>query len=191
MVMMKSTQGEFPPLPPSDESSSFLPERRRHNREFTIARTFKAPRELVFAAWTEQQHLKQWFGPKGFTIPISHLNLVPNGAFHYCLRASNGVEMWGKWIFREIVPPERIVFVNTFSNKHGNLTRHPYVPNWPLEMLTTSTFTEDNGKTTIRLQWTPHNANAAEQRTFDTMHEAMAQGWTGTFDQLDDYLITL
>jgi uncharacterized protein YndB with AHSA1/START domain len=99
--------------------------------------------------------------------------------------------MWGKWIFREIVPPERIVFVNTFSNKHGNLTRHPYVPNWPLEMLTTSTFTEDNGKTTIRLQWTPHNANAAEQRTFDTMHEAMAQGWTGTFDQLDDYLITL
>jgi len=174
-----------------DAAAPFLPERRKHNREFTIARIFNAPRELVFAAWTQQQHLKLWFGPKGFTIPISHLNLVPNGAFHYCLRAPNGVEMWGKWIFMEIVPPERIVLVNTFSNKHGNITRHPYVPNWPLEMLTTTTLIEDGGKTALSLQWTPLHANDAEQRTFDTMHEAMTQGWTGTLDQLDDYLVTL
>ena len=174
-----------------DAAAPFQPERRKHNREFTIARIFNAPRELVFAAWTQQQHLKLWFGPKGFTIPISHLNLVPNGAFHYCLRAPNGVEMWGKWIFMEIVPPERIVLVNTFSNKHGNITRHPYVPNRPLEMLTTTTLIEDGGKTALSLQWTPLHANDAEQRTFDTMHEAMTQGWTGTLDQLDDYLVTL
>jgi uncharacterized protein YndB with AHSA1/START domain len=178
-------------LTASDESAPSLPERRKHNRVFAIARIFNAPRDLVFSVWTEPQHLKLWFGPKDFTIPISHLNLVPGGAFHYCLRASNGVEMWGKWIFKEIAPPERILFVNTFSNKHGNITRHPYVANWPLEMLTSATFTEVNGKTTIYLQWTPINANAAEQRTFDTMHDAMNQGWTGTFDQLDDYLVTL
>jgi uncharacterized protein YndB with AHSA1/START domain len=178
-------------IPSDGDAAPFRPERRRHNREFTISRTFKASRDLVFAVWTEQQHLKQWFGPKGFTIPISQINLVRGGAFHYCMRAANGSEMWGKWTFQEIEPPSRIVFVSTFSNKHGNITRHPYVPGWPLEVLTTTTFIEDHRKTTIHLQWTPLHANAAEQRIFDTMHEAMNQGWTGTFDQLDDYLVTL
>jgi len=172
-------------------AAPFHPERRKHSRDFTILHTFDAPRELLFAVWTEQQHLKHWFGPKGFTIPISHLNLVPNGAFHYCMRAANGVEMWGKWIFREIVPPERVVLVNTFSNKHGNITRHPYVPDWPLELLTILTFTEVDGQTLLRLKWTPLHATAAEQHTFNSMHEAMTQGWTGTFDQLAEHLATL
>jgi uncharacterized protein YndB with AHSA1/START domain len=174
-----------------DAIASFRPERRKHNREFVITRIFDAPRELVFAAWTEQQHLKQWFGPKGFTIPISNLNLVPGGAFHYCMRASNGVEMWGKWIFREIVPPKRIVLVNTFSNKHGNLTRHPYVPTWPLEMLTTTTLIEDEGKTGVKIAWTPVHASKAEQKMFDSMHDEMTQGWNGTLDQLAEYLTTI
>lgn len=160
-------------------------------KPFAISRLFDAPRELVFAVWTEQQHLKHWFGPSGFTIPISHLNLVPGGVFHYCMRAPNGVEMWGKWIFQEIVPPERIVLVNTFSNKHGNLTRHPYVPDWPLEIFTTTKLTEEDGKTAVHLEWAPINASAAEQKTFDSMHDAMTQGWNGTFDQLAGYLATL
>ena len=172
-------------------AAPFHPERRKHSRDFNITRTFAVPREQLFAAWTEQQHLKHWFGPQGFTIPVSHLNLVPNGAFHYCMRAANGVEMWGKWIFREIVSPERVVLVNTFSNKHGNITRHPYVAGWPLELLTILTFTEAGGQTLLHLKWTPLHATAVEQKTFDSMHEAMTQGWTGTFDQLTEYLTTL
>jgi uncharacterized protein YndB with AHSA1/START domain len=173
------------------ESTPSHPKPEDRPNEFTISRLFDAPRGLLFALWTEQDHLKHWFGPSGFTIPVSHLNLVPGGAFHYCMRAPNGVEMWGKWIFREIVPPQRIVFVNTFSDKHGNLTRHPYVSDWPLEMLTASAFAEQDGKTALHLSWTPLHATAAEEKTFSCMHEAMTQGWNGTFDQLAAYLATL
>ena len=175
-------------MSPSDENlAPSLP----GQREFVITRLFEAPRERVFQAWTQEEHLKQWFGPAGFTIPVCRLNLVPGGVFHYCLRAPNGVEMWGKWVFQQIVPPEKIVLINTFSNKHGNLTRHPYVADWPLEMLTTTTLAEEDGKTHLTIAWRPIDATAAEQKNFDSMHGAMTQGWNGTFDQLAAYLSTL
>ena len=88
----------------------------------------------------------------------------------------------------EIAAPERIVWVNSFSDEEGNLTRHPASPTWPLEMLTTVTFTEEKGKTTVTVRWIPLNATPEEQKTFDGTQEGMRQGWTGTFDQLTRYL---
>jgi len=174
----------------SDESQSAhsYAEPDAESQAFAISRRFDALKQQVFAAWTEEEHLRNWFAPNGFTIPVCRLNLVPGGMFHYCMRAPNGVEMWGKWVFQEIEAPNRIVFVNTFSNKHGNLTRHPYVPEWPLEILTTTTLSEEDGETTVRLESVPVNASAAEQKVFAGMHEAMTQGWNGTFNQLAAYL---
>jgi len=176
-------------MSPSDESTDarFHVERTADTTEFVISRLFDAPREQVFRMWTEAEHLRNWFGPSGFKIPVSYLNLVPGGAFHYCMRTPGGSEMWGKWVFQEIETPQWIVLVNTFSNKHGNITRHPYVPDWPLEMLTTVTFTEQEDKTLVKIVWLPINPTAAEQRMFDTMHDEMAKGWNGTFDQLAAY----
>ena len=96
--------------------------------------------------------------------------------------------MWGKFVYREIVVPERIVLVNSFSDEKGGLTRHPFSPTWPLEMLSTTTFTEQAGKTTMTLQWCPLSPTEAERKTFDTSHDGMRQGWTGTLDQLAEYL---
>ena len=157
-------------------------------QEFVLTRTFDFPIEKLFAAWTTEQALKLWFAPKGFTIPIHRLNLVPGGQFHYCMRASNGVEMWGKWTFRAIIPNEKITFVNTFSNKHGNITRHPYVHDWPLELLSTTIFTEQQGKTQLELRWIPIDPTQIERKTFESMHDNMTQGWKGTLDQLEEYL---
>jgi uncharacterized protein YndB with AHSA1/START domain len=180
-------------MSPSDERTSpeFHPHSDAEAGAFSISRIFEVPREFLFAAWTQEQHLKHWFCPSGFTIPVCKLNLVPGGVFHYCMRAPNGVEMWGKWIFQQIVPPEHLVFVNTFSNKHGNLTRHPYVPEWPLEILTTSTFADQEHKTRLTMVSEPVDATAVQQKAFDSMHAAMTQGWNGTFDQLAAYLATL
>jgi uncharacterized protein YndB with AHSA1/START domain len=161
------------------------------SKPFAITRLFDAPRDLVFASWTEEDRLKHWFSPEGFTIPVSRLNLTPGGAFHYCMRAVNGVEMWGKWIFEEIVPSDRLVFVNTFSNKHGNLTRHPYVVDWPLELETTVTLSGEADKTLLRMEWIPINPSTREKQIFDSMHGPMAQGWNGTLNQLAAYLATL
>src|SRR5437867_1034411 len=79
------------------------------DESFTLTRTFDAPRELVFKVWTEAEHLKHWWGPKGMTMLVTRLDLRPGGMFHYSMRTSDGREMWGRFIFREIVPPERIV----------------------------------------------------------------------------------
>jgi len=158
--------------------------------EFVISREFNAPRELVWKAWTDRDHLMEWFGPKGFKMEVATLDLRPGGIFHYCLVTPDGNKMWGKFVYREIVAPEKIVLINSFSDENGNLTRHPMSPTWPQEMLSTTTFTEENGRTTITLHWATWNATEEEQKTFDTSHDGMRQGWTGTFDQLEEYLKT-
>lgn len=158
---------------------------------FVITRTFDAPRELVWKAWTDEAHLKNWFGPKGVTIPACKLDLRVGGIFHYCMRMPDGKEMWGKWTFREIVAPQRLVLVNSFSDANGGITRHPLSASWPLETLSTTTFTEQGGKTLLTIEWSPYNASAEERATFDAARPSMTQGWTGTFEQLEGYLAEL
>jgi uncharacterized protein YndB with AHSA1/START domain len=158
---------------------------------FIISRTFDAPRALVWQVWTQTEHLMRWFSPKGLTNVHAALDLRPGGTLHYCLRTPDGGEMWGKWVFREVSPPERLVWVHSFSDAQGGTTRHPMAADWPLEMLSTATFTETGGRTTVRLEWIALNATPAEQKVFDDQHGGMRGGWTGTFDQLQSYLAQL
>jgi uncharacterized protein YndB with AHSA1/START domain len=157
-------------------------------REFVVTREFAAPRDLVWRAWTQAEHLKQWFGPKGFTIPVCSLDFRAGGEFHYCMKSPDGHEMWGKWTFREIVPPEKLVVVVSFSDAKRGVTRHPLSATWPLETLSTTTLTERDGRTTLELRWVAINATEAERKTFDSSHESMTQGWGGTMEQLTAYL---
>lgn len=156
--------------------------------DFVITREFDAPRDLVFAAWTEEERMAQWWGPKGFTMTFAKLDLRPGGMFHYGMRGPDGSEMWGKMVYREITPPERLVVVVSFSDENGGTTRHPMAPSWPLEMLNTITFAERAGKTTITLRSSAYNASDEERATFKSGHASMQGGYTGTLNQLDDYL---
>ena len=157
-------------------------------KPFVISREFDAPRQRVWQAWTEVERLKQWFSPKGFTVIAAKMDFRPGGSYHYGMRTPTGQEMWGKWVFREIKAPERLVLVNSFSDAAGGMTRHPMSPTWPREMLSTSTFSEKNGKTTITLEWLPINASPEEIATFEAGRDGMKMGWTGTMEQLIDYL---
>ena len=157
-------------------------------KEFVISRTFDVPREFMFKVWTDPEHMQLWWGPKGFTVVSSKMDLRPGGVYHYCMRSPDGHDMWGKFVYREIVKPERIVFVNSFSDEKGGLTRHPMSPGWPLEMLSTITFTEQAGKTTVTVRWAPLNATEEERKTFEAGFEGMQKGWGGTFEQLGEYL---
>jgi uncharacterized protein YndB with AHSA1/START domain len=157
-------------------------------KPFVISRTFDVPRERVWKAWTDRDQLMQWFGPKGWKMTAAKLDLRPGGIFHYCLQTPDGKEMWGRFVYREIVALERIVLVNSFSDEAGGITRHPMSPTWPREILSTFTLSDQNGKTTVTIEWIPLNPTDEERKTFDSSHEAMKQGWSGTFDQLADYL---
>jgi uncharacterized protein YndB with AHSA1/START domain len=159
--------------------------------ELVVTRVFNAHREIVWKALTEPAHLEHWWGPKGFTSRVHKLELRPGGTFLYCQRSAEGLEMWGKWVYREVVAPERLVMVSSFTDEKGNLTRHPFEPNWPLETLGTSTFTEDRGRTTVTVRMVPINATESEEQTFFDGVKFMEEGFAGTWDKLDKYLATL
>ena len=158
-------------------------------KPFVITRTLNAPRKLVWQAFTEAERLKEWFGPKGFTPDVSKMDLRPGGTYHYRLKGPDGSTIWGKWVFREIVPQQRLVTISSFSDENAGVTRHPMAPTWPRETLSTFTFEDaGDGKTKITINWTPHDANEEEIKAFDAGRPSMTQGWSGTFEQLEAYL---
>jgi uncharacterized protein YndB with AHSA1/START domain len=161
------------------------------SKEFVITRVFDAPRELVFKAWIEPERFAKWFGPKGVAVKSVKQDLRPGGSLHTCMVTPDGHEMWGKMVYQEIAPPEKLVYINSFSDEKGGLTRHPMSATWPLEMLTTVVLKDKGGKTELTLTWVPMNSSAEEIATFEAGMTGMTGGWTGTFDQLDAYLAEL
>jgi uncharacterized protein YndB with AHSA1/START domain len=159
------------------------------DRDFVIERTFDAPRALVWKAWTETERLAQWWGPKGCTIRVVTHDLREGGIFHYAMDFRNGRDMWwGRFIYREIAAPERLAFVNSFSDAKGGLARAPFKEVLPLEMLIRVTFRDVDGHTAITLRSSPLNASEEERQGFIDLFPGMQQGYSGTFDQLAAYL---
>lgn len=158
---------------------------------FTLTRTVNAPRELVWKVWTQAEHLAKWFGPKGLTTQVHKMELRPQGIFLYSMHSTDGFEMWAKWVFRAIEEPTRIELIQSFSNAESGTTRYPENEAWPLYMLSTTTFGETDGKTTIKLDWSTYEATAEEAQLFNDSFNNMTDGWNGTFEQLEKYLENL
>jgi uncharacterized protein YndB with AHSA1/START domain len=171
-------------------ATSEIPEPATDEPEFVISRVLDAPRGLVWRAFTEPAHLRHWWGPKGFAVLSCEVDLRPGGRFLYHLRSADGQDMWGRFIYRAIAPPVRLVFVVSFSNAEGGVTRNPWNASWPLHMLGTLTLTEQQGRTTLTLKVTAFEATAEEIATFAAGRESMRPGWTGMFEQLEAHLAT-
>lgn len=122
-----------------------------------ITRVYKAPRELVFQAWTDRQHLARWYAPQGCTIEFRTLDFRVGGRFHSCIRIPNGKECWCTGVYREIVAPERIVFTMAIADEAGRVMNAVDVgmdPEWPQETTVTVTFTAQGGQTLLMLHQT-------------------------------------
>lgn len=158
------------------------------NEDFILTRVFDAPRDLVWQAWTDPARMAKWWGPKGFELDIAKFDLRPGGTFHYCMKGPDGFQMWGKFVFREIAAPGRLVYVLSFSDRNGNTTRHPMSPDWPLEMLNTVSFDDVGGKTKLTIVTSAINATESERKTFVAGHKSMHGGFKGTLDKLEELL---
>jgi uncharacterized protein YndB with AHSA1/START domain len=159
--------------------------------DFVISRVLDAPRALVWQCFTDPERMKHWWGPKGFKVIASNMDLRVGGTYHYGMAAPDGSPMWGLFTYREIVPQEKLVFVNSFSDEKRGVTRHPAAPTWPLQMLSTFTFEDaGHGKTKFTVRWQALDATPEEQATFDSDQSrvSMTNGWSGTMDQLAAYL---
>ncbi len=144
------------------------------NRVLKIERVFDAPRDLVFKAWTEPEHMAKWFGPRGFKSTVEKHELRPGGAYRIHMLGPDG-DHWSQGVFREIDPPKRLVMVGSWADAQGNLTR----PQTTLTLL----FDDLGGKTRLTL----HNA-IFESTTARDMHQS---GWTSSLDCLAEYLATV
>jgi uncharacterized protein YndB with AHSA1/START domain len=149
-------------------------------RELLMSRVFDAPRELVFRAYTEPEHLVHWWGPRGWSLPVCKIDLRPGGVWHYCMKGPGGEESWGKGVYHEIVPPERLVYTDVFSDAEGNT-----VDGMP-SMLITVEFVDEGGKTKVssRTQFgTPEELESI-------LAMGVVLGMTETLDRLEEYLAT-
>jgi len=140
--------------------------------ELVITRTLDAPRGLVFKAWTQPEHLAQWWGPRGFTLPSCEIDLRASGVYRYQMRGPKGDDHWSQGVFREIVEPERLVMAGSCVDVDGN-------PTGP-ETLVTVTFEEQGGKTKVTLRQTEFESV--------TSRDAHRDGWTSSLERLREFL---
>ena len=141
----------------------------------TIRRVFDAPRALVWRAWTDPRIMAQWFGPRTFTTPVCELDVRVGGALRIVMHGPDGNDYPMKGEFREVVPPERLVFSNIAIDKDGNHL---------LEGETTVILEEQDGKTMLTL----HTCAVGLVPIAPQMLAGMETGWRQSLDKLDDLL---
>jgi uncharacterized protein YndB with AHSA1/START domain len=141
-------------------------------RELVITRTFDAPRSLVFKAWTDPQHMVQWFGPRGFKSTVINMDPRPGGTYRFHMRGPDGDDHWQQGAYRELVEPQRLVSTFVWTDAQGK-------PNGP-ETLLTVTFEEHGEKTRLTLH----------QAVFEsvTSRDEHGRGWSSSMERLTEYL---
>jgi len=147
-------------------------------QEIVMERRFNAPRALMFQVFTQPEHLKRWWAPPPYTIPVCTIDLRPGGIWHYCMRSPEGQDHWARSVYREIVPPEKLVYTSTFADEYANPIEG--IP----EHLATVIFTEEAGKTLVsaRVQF----ASAAALSVAVDM--GILQGMNMTWEYLVGYV---
>ena len=166
-------------------TESKMQSRVENDRVLVLERVFDAPRELVFDMFKKAEHLKRWWGPRGWEVPVCNIDFRPGGVWHYCMKCVDegqgdfyGMESWGKGVYREIVEPERIVYTDYFSDAEGN--ENDALPSTNVDM----EFIDLGGKT--KLVSRSEYASADDLKR--VMDMGMLQGITETWDRLEERL---
>jgi len=166
-------------------SNNAMVSRVENDRVLVLERVFDAPRDLVFNMFKEPEHLKRWWGPKGWELPVCNIDFRPGGVWHYCMKCIDknqgdfyGMESWGKGVYKEIVEPESIAYTDYFSDAEGN--ENADLPATEVAM----EFVDLNGKTKLISRSQYVSAEALKT----VMDMGMLQGITETWDRLAESL---
>jgi len=147
-------------------------------REIEITRIFDAPRELVYQAWIQPEHMLQWWGPKVFTNHSCELDVRPGGPWQIVMRAPDGTDYGCKGIYTEVVEPERLVFTNDAVDSAGQAL---------LKGFTTILFEDWNGKTKLTVKTRAVGLVPYAPQ----MLAGMEQGWSQSLEKLGDIMPSL
>lgn len=173
-----------------DRLAEFVEKEATGKDKFVINRSFDAPLKLMFEAWTDPKHFSQWLPPTGFEMQFIRADIRSGGSSFYVMTGSGGMKMYGRAEYLEIEKPDRIVYTQQFCDENEKVTRHPMSPTWPETMLTTVELTaEGPAQTRVTVTWEPYgDVTDEELETFVKARGGMTQGWTGSFDKLEEYL---
>ena len=168
------------------ESFPMTTSQQVEKQELIVSRTFDAPRDVVWRAYTEPDLVKRWFGPEGFTAPIIESELRQGGSYLYGMESPDGKNFYSAGVFKEFSPPERIVATDSFADEEGNIVPASYYglsSDWPLEPEMTVTFEDLDGRTrmTMREAGIPGGAD---------LDNAIA-GWSQSLDKLEKLLVEI
>lgn len=157
---------------------------------FESERIFTASRCRVWEAWSEADQLSQWWGPMGCSVEVPRLEFRLGGFFHYSMKYPGAPVMWGRFNYREIVEPERLVWLNSFSNERCGIARAPFSDVCPLEIQNTVTFSEHDGSTVMVLRAEPFGETDEERQFFNELctSGSLEQGYGGTLNKLAEHL---
>ncbi len=154
-----------------------------NDAEVLISRSFTVPRELLWRAWTELEHLKQWHAPQGCEIHFERFDFREGGGFLSCIRNPAFGECWCLGEYLEIAPPERLVYRLSMADAAGNRISSAaagHDPEWPDETILTLTFREEGGKTLLTLHQTVSEALAKRTGAYPS--------WLDMLDRLGNVL---
>jgi uncharacterized protein YndB with AHSA1/START domain len=147
---------------------------RPSEREVTFSRLLDAPRELVWGVWSDPKHLHEWFGPAGFTTTTHEFSFAPGGVWRFIMHGPDGTDYPNRIVFREIVPPSRLVYENGWD-----------LPGAPLDFMVVVTFDAVGAKTRLSIHFTFADAEAL--RTAVERYGVL-EGGTQTLDRIAEYL---
>lgn len=172
-----------------DRLAEFLESEASGKDIFVICRSFNTDIETMFKMWTDPQHIMRWLAPTGFKGEYIKADIKTGGESFYSM-SGNGFTMYGKAKYIEIIKPHRLVYTQVFVDKGEKISRHPMAPTWPETMKTTVTFVEEGAdQTRVKIEWEVFGpATQIEQDTFKGAKAGMTQGWTGSFDKLEECL---
>ncbi|MDX2160414.1 MAG: SRPBCC domain-containing protein [bacterium] len=148
-------------------------------RSFNIERVFNAPREKVFSAFTQCEHLMHWWGPSEWPLAHCDMDFRVGGSWHYAMReTATGNEAWGLIFYDEIDAPQFIRYRDVFSD--ANRTINTELP----ESASTLHFYAEGDKTRV----VSSTVYATEDALKQVLDMGMEEGVQQTWDQLDAYL---
>lgn len=172
-----------------DRLAEYLAKETMHKELFIINRSFDVPLDIMFEMWTDPKHFSQWLAPTGFTMQFIRADIKTGGSTVYFMTDGNS-KMYGRANYLEITSPNRVVYTQQFCDENENISRHPMAPTWPETLLTSVTLSEEGlHSTRVTLSWEAHGTVSREElQTFKNAKSGMSDGWTGSFDKLEDYL---
>ncbi|MFK7994892.1 MAG: SRPBCC domain-containing protein [Granulosicoccus sp.] len=159
-------------------------------RPSEIVREFNAPRQLVFDAWTQVKHLNNWMFPMpGCQCEFVAANIVDGGQSLHKITMPDNNQIWLLTKYEEVVSPERLVFLQYFSNEQGDELPMPHIASWPQHMLATLHFEEiAENRTKLTFLWEPRNATEKEIDVFESSRADHGKGWGAGMEQLHNYI---